>query len=167
MAERNCPSVWQRNLDGTQRVERDALLVGRAHDDVDQIDVIAHLGYGATRDDRIEHARERLRAQPKQARLVLVDLDPHLPGRFEPVEIDVYDLRVRCDDLGQLQGGVSHLADLRTADAILHRPSDRWAEFQRGHAAGQAGEFIGQNLLELLAAGGRVRERPWRRLQPG
>ena len=62
----------------------------------------------------------------------------------------VRDLWICCDDLGQLQGNVAHLRDIRAADAILHRPSDRRAKLQRGDAADQAGELVGQNLFELL-----------------
>ena len=37
-----------------------------------------------------------------------------------------------------LKGDIAHLVHVRTADAILHRPSHRWPEFQRetpGHGA--------------------------------
>ena len=127
-------------------VERDALLVGRAHDDVDEVDVVADLGDGAARYHRVEHARQRLRAQPQQARLVLVDADAHLPGRLDPVEIDVHGLRIVGDDLGELEGDLAHLRRVRTADAILHRPSDRRSELQRVDAADDARKIVGQRL---------------------
>ena len=103
----------------------------------------------AARNDGVEHARKRLRAQPKQARLVLVDLDADLPGRLDPVEIDVRDLRICGDDLRQLQRDVAHLRNLRATDAVLDRPSDRRAQLQRRDTADEAGELIGQQPLEL------------------
>ena len=46
----------------TKRRKRKALLVGRAHDDIDEIDVVANLRDGAARNDGVEHVRESLRA---------------------------------------------------------------------------------------------------------
>ena len=71
--------------------ERHALLVGRAHDDIDQINAVAHL-----RDRRAgHHACSSPRRAPassgRAAVPVLVDADPHHPGRLHPVEIDPSD----------------------------------------------------------------------------
>src|SRR5438132_6265854 len=48
LAERNRASVWQRNLQGAQRRERHALLIGRPCDDVDKVDPIPDLRDGST-----------------------------------------------------------------------------------------------------------------------
>src|SRR5262245_33864832 len=60
LTERHGPSVRKRDLDGPQCIKRNSLLVGRARNDIDQINVVANLCDGAARDDRIKHARERL-----------------------------------------------------------------------------------------------------------
>src|SRR5262249_21135488 len=73
----------------------------------------------------------------------------HLPGRLEPVVVDVDDLRIFRHHLGQLQRDLAHLRYLWTTDAVLDRPADRRAEFKRGDAADQVGKIIGQHFFEL------------------
>ena len=65
---------------------------------------------GRARDDGVEHAGERLRAQPEQPRLVLVDADTRPARRLDPVEVDVHRVGIGGDDLAELQRDVAHLA---------------------------------------------------------
>ncbi len=102
LAQRNCSSVWQRDLQGSQGRERDALFIGRARHDVDQIDIIAHLSDRCPGYDSVKHRRHCLGAQTQQSCFILIDADANLARRFNPVKIDLLRLRVCCDDLGKL-----------------------------------------------------------------
>ena len=57
-------------------------------DDVDQVDVVAHLGHDRAGHAAVQHGRRACRAEAEQARLVLVDAHAQLPRRLDPVEID-------------------------------------------------------------------------------
>src|SRR4029078_1054598 len=59
-------------------------------------------------------------------------------------------LSAMSQTLRQPQRAVAHLRNLRAADAVLDRPSDRRTQLQCGDTAGEAGELIGQHLFELL-----------------
>jgi hypothetical protein len=61
----------------------------------------------------------------------------------------VHDLRIGCDDLGEPDGNLPHLRHIAAAHAILHGPSDRRTELQRGDAADEARELIGQDFFKL------------------
>src|SRR5262249_43445387 len=50
------------------------------------------------------------------------------------------------DDLGKLEGNLAHLRHVRASDAILHRPSDRRPELERGDTTDQAWKIVSQNL---------------------
>ena len=57
LAERNGPSIRERDLHGAQRRERNALFVVRPRNDVDQIDAIPDLRDGLARNHGIQHIR--------------------------------------------------------------------------------------------------------------
>ena len=78
LAERHGASVGQRHLDVAQRRERDALLVGRPRDDIDEIDVVAHLRDGRAGDHGVQHAAPAPASSGPAVAPVLVDIDPDL-----------------------------------------------------------------------------------------
>src|SRR5262249_39403309 len=131
LAERNRAPAWQWNLQCRQRRQRDALLIGGARDDVDQLDVIAQLGNRGAGKDGIEQACQRLGAQAEEAGLVLMDANAYLPAGLDPVEVDMRRLRVRRDDLGEPESDLAHLCHVGTAHAILNRPTDGRAKLER------------------------------------
>ena len=77
LAERHGASVRQWKLQALQRRERDALLVLGARNDVDKIDVVTHLGDRCAGHHCVQDLGERLRAQPQEPRLILIDADAH------------------------------------------------------------------------------------------
>src|SRR5215831_5541147 len=88
LAERNGAAARKCKLQIAQRLQRNALLVGRPDEHVDEIDPIAHLGDRRAGHHGVEHRSYGLRAQPQQPRLVLIDADANLPARLHPIEID-------------------------------------------------------------------------------
>src|SRR5262249_8467705 len=90
-------------------------------------------------------------AQAQEPRLVLIDADAHLPGGFDPIEIDAPRARIAGDDLGDPKGDFAHRIRIRAADAVLHRPADRWPELQRNDARDGAREVLLEDALELRA----------------
>ena len=52
------------------------------------------------------------------------------------------------DELGELQRDLTYLG-IGAADAILDRPSDRWAELERINPTDNVGELIGQNRFQF------------------
>ena len=90
-------------MHGAQGIKRDALFVRRTCDDIDQIDIVAHLGNGGAGYDGIQNAGQCLRAEAKQAGLVLVDANAHLAGGLDPVKIDLFGFGIGCNDLGDLE----------------------------------------------------------------
>src|SRR5262249_60142706 len=87
-AERNGAAARERKLQIAQRLQRNALLVGRPDEHVDEIDPIAPLGDRRAGHHGVEHRSYGLRAQPQQPRLVLIDADANLPAGLHPIEID-------------------------------------------------------------------------------
>ena len=142
LTERNRAPVRQRNRQLAESGKRGSLFVGRADDHVDQIDIVANLRNRNSRDDRIEHVCKRVRAQAKQPCLVLVDLNAHLTGRFDPIEVHVLCAVARGHDLREFQGNLADLGEVWTANAILHRPSDRRAKLERIDTRHDGGESL-------------------------
>ena len=64
-------------------------------------------------------------------------------------KLTLLGLRVGRDDLRELEGDLADLRDVGTADAILHRPSDRRPELERIDPADDAGKLVGQDLFQL------------------
>src|SRR5262249_16121448 len=83
--------------------------------------------------------------------LVLIDADANLPARLDPIEIDPPRATVRGSDLSEAKGDVAHLVHVRTADAILHRPSHWRPELQWNGTADRAGEILLEHTFELPA----------------
>ena len=102
----------QRHLQGAQGRKRHTLFIGRAGDDIDQIDVVAHLGNGGAGYDGIQNTGQCLRTEAEQARLILVDANAHLAAGLDPVKIDLLGFGIGGDDLGKLESDLAHL-DLR------------------------------------------------------
>ena len=101
---------------------------------VDQIDVVAHLGDRRTADDPVQRRGDVLRGDAKLARLVLQHVDLDDARRFVPVEDHVAEhagcRQRRCASSLRM---LAHLADIRTADTVLHRPSDRRTDIEQLH----------------------------------
>src|SRR5262249_6520596 len=131
LAEGNGAPVGQGNGQLPQRCKRGALFVRRANNHVDQIDVVANLRDRDSGNDGVEYTCEGLRAQTEEPRLILVDLNAHFAREFYPIEVDVLGTRVCGDDLGEFEGNLADLRDVRPADAILHRPSNGWTKLER------------------------------------
>ena len=123
------------DLQVAQRRERERAPRRRARDDVDEIDVVAHLRDRRAGDDGVELLGERLRAQAEQARLVLVDADAHACAGSIQSKLTLRVCGFGADDLRDAEGDLAHLADVRPADAVLHRPADRRAELERSRRA--------------------------------
>ena len=138
-------------MHGAQGSKRDTLFIRRTCDDIDQIDIVAHLGNGGAGYDGIQNAGQCLRAEAQQARLILVDANAHLAGGLYPVKIDLFGFGIGCDDLGELESDLAHLTYVRSADAILHGPSDRRPKFKRGDPRNCAWKLVGQDLFQLQA----------------
>ena len=150
LAERHRATVRKRNRQLAQRRERRSFFVGRAHHHIDQIDVVAHLRDGDSGDDRVHHTGKRIRAQAEKTRLVLVDLDPHLARRLDPVEVDIFGasdlVATTCASLRAIWRTCARSGPLT---AILNWPSDRRAEFKWIDAGHDVRKIIGKNFLEL------------------
>ena len=58
LAERNDSAIGQRNFQGSQRGQRNALLIGRPADDIDEIDIVAQLRHGHAYHDAVQHRRD-------------------------------------------------------------------------------------------------------------
>ena len=114
-----------------RRLERNALVVGGARHDVDEIDVVAQLRDRRPGDRSVERRGQAPRADAEPARLVLVDADPDLPGRLHPVEMNVTRPRVGAKHVGELERDPANLVLVRARDPILQRPADRRAQFER------------------------------------
>ena len=151
LTERNCSPARQRHLHGAQGIKRDTLFIRRTCDDIDQIDIVAHLGNGGAGYDGIQNAGQCLRAEAQQARLILVDTNAHLAGGLDPVKIDLFGFGIGCDDLGELESDLAHLIYVRSADAILHGPSDRRPKFKRVDPRNCAWKLLSQDLFQLQA----------------
>ena len=167
LTERNRSPARQRHLQGAQGSKRDTLFVRCTCDDIDQIDIVAHLGNGGAGYDGIENTGQCLRAEAEQTRLILVDTNAHLASGLDPVEIDLFGLGIACDDLGELESNLAHLIYVRTADAILHRPSDRWPKFEREKPAKWRSEIRRPETFPASGEGARVPQRPLQRSRPG
>ena len=76
-------------------------------------------------------AASEARAQPEQARLILVDPDAQLAGRLVPIEVDAPRIGIPGDDLREPQRGLPHLFLVGPAHAILYRPADGRPELER------------------------------------
>ena len=138
----------ERHLEGPQRRERYALVGAGARDHVDQIDVVADLGYGRARHDGAEGLRQILRAEPQEARLVLIDPDLKRARRLDPVVVHLFDEGVRRQDLGHLEGDLAHLSGVRPAYPILQRPANRRSQFQGVDPPDDARELGRKRLLQ-------------------
>ena len=149
----------KRKLQVAQRRQGDALFVGRPHDHIDQIDTVPYLRDSHARHHLVEHCRDGVRAQAQEPCLVLIDADTNLPGRLDPIEIDPPRAGVRGDGLGEPKSDIAHFVHVRTAEAILHRPTDRRAEFQRNGTRHRTRELFLEHAFQLRAkslAGGDV-----------
>src|SRR5215471_6112242 len=96
-------------------------------DDVHEIDIVAQLGDRGASHYRIQAGRKRIRAQPKEAGLILIDHNSHLPRRLHPVEIYSSQIAVGAKKLAEPQGNRPYLGQIRTTDAKLHRPPNWWS----------------------------------------
>ena len=99
--------------------------------------------------DGIQNAGQCLRAEAQQAGLILVDTNAHLASGLDPVKIDFFGFGIGRNDLGDLESNLAHLTYIGTADAILHRPSDRRPKFKRVHPRNCAWKLVRQDLFQL------------------
>ena len=86
---------------------------------------------------------------PREAGLVLVDLDPECARRLHPVVIDVLCTGGGPDLRSDFECDLAHLARLWSAHPVLQRPSDRRAELQWVDPPDNVRELGRQRLLEL------------------
>ena len=102
-------------------------------DHLDQIDIVANLRHRGAIDNAIQRRGNVLRGDAELAGLVLQNIDLDDPRRLHPVEHDITKMLVAGDDARELPGVLPHPGDIRTAQAILHRTSDRRSDIQQLH----------------------------------
>ena len=95
--------------EAAQGLELGALLGDGAGDDVDQVDVVAHLGDGRARQHGIDGLAQRLRADAERAGAILIDLDANHLGRLVPVEVDVARVRRVAEHRREALRELAHL----------------------------------------------------------
>ena len=89
LLERHRAAAGGLDHEAAQGLELGALLGDGAGDDVDQVDIVAHLGDGRPRQHGIDGLAQGLRADAERAGTVLIDLDTDHLGRLVPVEVDI------------------------------------------------------------------------------
>src|SRR3954465_1998967 len=89
-----------------------------------------------------------LRAEPQEARLVLIDPDLKRARRLDPVVVHLFDEGVRRQDLGHLEGDLAHLSGVRPAYPILQRPTNRRSQFKGVDPSDDARELGRKRLLQ-------------------
>src|SRR3954453_18352235 len=89
-----------------------------------------------------------VRAEPQEARLVLIDPDLKRARRLDPVVVHLFDGGVRRQDLGHLEGDLAHLSGVRPAHAVLKRPADRRSQFKGVDPTDDARELGRKRLLQ-------------------
>ena len=162
LAERHRASVRERKLQRSQGRERDPLLVLGAGDDIDEIDVVAHLGDRRPGHHRVQDLGQRLRAQAQKPGLILIDLDAHLARRLHPVEIDQPEIASAPMTWPSCKRDRAHLRNVGTADPVLHRPADRRPKLQRRDARDDARQLLRQRFFELRVEPLPRRAHSWR-----
>ena len=130
-------------------VERDARArrVARAID-IDEIDVVAHLRDGRPRRPCCRTLANVCELRPSRARLVLVDADPQLPRRLDPVEVErrLFGLVATMRQAGARSPRTFRVG---AADALLQRPADRRPQLQGLTRPMALGKVLRQDLVEL------------------
>ncbi|MNP43999.1 hypothetical protein D3C76_1378450 [compost metagenome] len=104
-------------------------VLGTGHD-IDQVDIVIHLGHRHAADDAVHHIGHVLGRQAQLARLVLGDLDPQHLAWLVPVINHLADVIVAVQQGCQRDGMLAHLIDVLAADPILDWQAHRWAHFQ-------------------------------------
>ena len=93
LLKRHRPPARHVDHQAAQGLQLGALVGNGAGDDVDQIDIIAHLGDGRARQDGIDGLTQCLRTDAERPSPVLIHLDANHLGRLVPVEVDISRIR--------------------------------------------------------------------------
>ena len=89
LLKRHRPPARHVDHEAAQGLQLGALLGNGAGDDVDQIDIIAHLGDGRAGQNGIDGLTQCLRTDAQRPSPVLIHLNADDLGRLVPVEIDI------------------------------------------------------------------------------
>ena len=125
------PSARGLDHEAAQGLERGTLVGDGARDDIDKVNVVAHLGDGRPRQHGIDGLTQGLRADAERAGTVLIHLDPNHLGRLVPVEVDILSAWRVAKQRREALREFAHFRRVRAADTELERPADRRTKLKR------------------------------------